>query len=361
MASFGNAGVLSDPAAAFRIGFGANMKSGTMYHDPAGLARTGNIDMSDSIRADLQTDMKAMGVTTGGSGTAGYAMIPIYVDPRIVDITRKYTPLVELTPRVANMGTTADFNRIEAKGGATFQAEDAALSETNDTYDRSSIAIKYLYSVGRVTGPSQAAVPGYTLGGFADSAAPTAKQLEVTVKARAMKELEENAIVNGSTGTTASWFDGYQTQIGATNTVDKNTSALALDDVYTAVQYAFDDGGRPNLAVCGSSVFTDLNNLLLDQFREASKTKLSWGFETLGLRTMVGEIPVLPSMYESNTSGSKACYFLDMSEISMRVLQDITYEELAKTNDSEKFMLKAYETYVVKAPEFCASITEISA
>jgi len=51
---------------------------------------------------------------TGGAGTAGYAMIPIYVDPRITDTTRKYTPIVELTPRVANLGTTADYNQLTA-------------------------------------------------------------------------------------------------------------------------------------------------------------------------------------------------------------------------------------------------------
>jgi len=133
--------------------------------------------------------------------------------------------------------------------------------------------------------------------------------------------------------------------------------------LYTAARYAFDDGGRPNLAVCGSDVFTDISNLLFDSFRaNIPQTKLSWGLNTVSLMTLIGnEIPVLPSMYESNTSGSKDIYFLDMTEIQMRVLQDITYEELAKTNDSEKFALKCYETYCVKAPEFCASVTEISA
>ena len=37
------------------------------------------------------------------------------------------------------------------------------------------------------------------------------------------------------------------------------------------------------------------------------------------------------------------------------------YEELAKTNDSQKFMLKVYECMLIKNPAFCASITEISA
>ena len=93
-------------------------------------------------------------------------MIPIYVDPRIVDTTRKETPLVELIPRVANQGMYADYNKITAKGGGFTAAEDAALSETNTTYDRASTVIKFLYAVGRVTGPTQAAMPSYMLEGF---------------------------------------------------------------------------------------------------------------------------------------------------------------------------------------------------
>ena len=66
-------------------------------------------------------------------------------------------------------------------------------------------------------------------------------------------------------------------------------------------------------------------------------------------------------MYLSNASGSKAIYFLDSTVVELRVLQDMTYEPLAKTNDSEKFMLKIYEALIIKATGFCSSITEISA
>ena len=44
-------------------------------------------------------------------------------------------------------------------------------------------------------------------------------------------------------------------------------------------------------------------------------------------------------------------FVLDTNVIEMRVLQDPSYEELAKTNDSVKFMLKAYESLVVKVPQ----------
>jgi len=81
-------------------------------------------------------------------------MIPIYVDPRLVDTTRKETPLVELIPRVTNQGMYAEYNKITAKGSAYTAAEDAALPDVSDTYDRASTAIKFLYSVGRITGPT---------------------------------------------------------------------------------------------------------------------------------------------------------------------------------------------------------------
>ncbi len=128
-------------------------------------------------------------------------MIPIYVDPRLVDTTRKETPLVELIPRVTNQGMYAEYNKITAKGSAYTAAEDAALPDVSDTYDRASTAIKFLYSVGRITGPTQAAMPSYMLEGFqpqggglgnstfGNVAAPNAKQLEVLMKARELREL----------------------------------------------------------------------------------------------------------------------------------------------------------------------------
>ena len=85
-----------------------------------------------------------------------------------------------------------------------------------------------------------------------------------------------------------------------------------------------------------------------------------WGFSAIVLNTMVGQVPVIPSMYLTNASGSKAIYFLDLSVVEMRVLQDLTYEDLAKTNDSQKFMLKIYETLIIKNTAFNSWIGEIS-
>jgi len=196
------------------------------------------VDLRAGIANQKSAELKALETTTGGAGTAGYALVPVYVDPRIVDETRKYTPIVEIVPRVTNQGMFADWNNITAKGGAFTAAEDAALAETNTSYARNSTEIKFLYSVGRVTGPAIAAIPSYSLQGFAptggatgsfsDASAMNAKQLEVLVKTREIRELEENLIINGDATGTPTEYDGIIQIMGTTNTVDKLSQQLLL-------------------------------------------------------------------------------------------------------------------------------------
>ena len=360
-----------DCKGAYAHSFGA-LKNGTRYADA-----WNNIDTRPQLNKLMAIGMKALTSTTGGAGTAGFALVPIYVDPRIVDVTRKFTPLVELIPRVTNQGLTADFNKITAKGGGYTAAEDAALPEKNDTYNRQSTSIKFLYAVGRTTGQMQAAMPSYILEGFqptgsglgggdpfSPSGAPNAKQLEVIMKAREMRELEESLIVNGDASTTATEFSGIVKLQGTENVVDLSSAALTWDDLETAVRYAFDDGGRPKLAVASSAVVQDIRKIIIDTFRYNPSDlggSLPFGVSAaIVLQTLVGPIPVIPSMYLSNTSGAKQIYFLDTDYIEMRVLQDMTYEDLAKVNDSQKFMLKIYECLILRNPKFNSFIDNIS-
>lgn len=330
------------------------------------------VDIRPNMFGSDNINLKALSTTTGGAGTAGFALVPVYVDQRIVEQTRKYTPLCEIIPRVSNLGLTADYNVITAKGGGFSAAEDSALAERNNTFARRSTPIKYLYAVGRVTGQARAAVPSYVAAGFqssagqsmaspfSDASAPNAKQLEVLLQSRGLKEYEENLIINGDADNNPLEFSGIIKILGATNTVDKNTSDLSLSDINTAIQYAFDDGGRPELAICSSAVYNDILELLQSKIGYMQATKqVLWGFQSIVLHTMVGDVVVIPSMFMSNVSGSKAIYFIDLTVTEMRVLQDMTYEDLAKTNDSEKFMLKMYEALIIKNPAFCSSVTEI--
>ena len=362
-----------DYKSAYSHSFGG-LKDRTWYVNPS----TGE-DLREQLKDKLNVGierMKALTTTAGGAGTAGYAMIPVYVDPRIVDVTRKETPLVELIPRVANQGMYADYNQITAKGGGFTAAEDAALAETTTTYVRASTPIKFLYAVGRVTGPSQAAMPSYMLegfqpegGGLGNSAfsnvgAPNAKQQEVLVKARELRELEENLIINGDASTTATQFSGIVKLQSTTNVVDLSSAALTYDDLETAVLYAVQDGGRPKLGVASPSVVKDIRKLIIDTYRynpsDIAAGSLPFGIQpALVLELMSGSIPVIFSRFLSDTSGAKQIYFLDTDWIEMRVLLDMTYEEFGKTNDSQKFMLKIYECLIMRNTAFNGFVDNI--
>jgi len=221
---------------AYASSFGL-MGDKTAYYNP-GLKHDMRKGFDEKITAKREAEVKALTTTAGGAGTAGYAMVPVYVDSRVIDQSRKFTPWTELVPRVSNMGTYADYNIITAKGAATSAAEDAALSDVTDTEDRASTAIKYLYSVGRVTGPMQAAMPSYMIDGlepqgtgiynqsFNSPSAPNAKQYEVLKRARAMKELEEELIWTGDASSTTTDYSGIVTLQSTTNQNDLSSASL---------------------------------------------------------------------------------------------------------------------------------------
>ena len=219
---------------------------------------------------------KALNVT-GFAAT----LIPIYPDPAIVDITRKETPIVEIIPRLGTRGKSVDFNRLTAMGTTGFQAEDASLSEANDTYARKAVNVGYIYQVGRVTGQMQAATEG-----FVDS-----MNLEVMNKTKNLRYIEEQAILlgNASTGTSgnvgdgsadAPWNsaayaglvpqqEGLTTAAGitnpwltSTNIVDVAGGNLSLGHIRTAIEEAEFDGGRPKVLVTDLTSVRQIKGLM---------------------------------------------------------------------------------------------------
>lgn len=333
-------------------------------------------------RCEQNAQLKALITTTGTGGATTEALIPIFIDPRIVDISRKQTPLVELFPRVSNQGIVAAYVRVTGKDSATTALEDGALTEQNFTRVQEPKSIKYLFAVGRVSGPALQAIPAFTLGGFqpsgsglggsafGDAAAPNAMQQEVLLAARSLKEFEEQLIVNGNSttsvgpGPNGSEFDGFVTLQGTTNQNDLDGAELTWDDVENTVALAFAAGGQPNLGIASISAMVKLRAIMIDTLRISPSdnvTELSFGITAkIVLPTMVGDIPMIPSRFLNDTAAQRSIYFLDMDWIEMRVLLDMVMEELAKTNDSRKFMLKIYETMILRAPEFNSFIDNIA-
>ena len=374
MASFGSGANINVDASYAQSFMG--LANGSVYSDPMGAYK--RVGLKSDLRSQLwdrfesiQTEVKSTTTTTGGTGLTDNVLIPISHDNKVVDLTRKQTPAVNIIPRVSNQGIVAPYKQITDKGSASFQLENAAIPVNDFTPDVQSVNMKYMYARGSVTGPIQTAAPAHTLTGFqpsggavgtfADQTAGNMNQFNVLVQAAAMRELEEETIFNGDASTDAKEYTGIVSTMGVTNTVDKNTTALDLKDYNTAARYAFEDGGLPTVAFCDTATFQDTLDLLAAKqgfFQGATMTE--YGFTSIKLNVGHGQVDLIQSRFLSTTSGSKSVYMLDLSVWEMRVLLDMTFERLAKTRDSDEFMLKMYEALICRAPSFNASITEIA-
>jgi len=292
-------------------------------------------------------------MTIGTSAYAGY-LIPVYLDTDIVNLTRKNFPFLEMVPRVAQAGKSVDYNQLTARGAADFLPEDGALVEQADTYARQPKNICFAYSVGRVTGPMIAASKQYT----------DVWGLEIQNKTMALRELQEKQMLRGNTtGDTdiysvdANGYLGLNVEI-ATNTIDAGSATVTIDQLRQGVRKCKEYHGHPNLMVTDLETYDNLKKLFQDWLRYPNipNYELPWGVQTIEFEG----IPIIASKSMPSAANKKQILILDMSVIEQRVLQDVTMEELAKTNDSSRFMVKEYSCIVLKAETFCCKIHTIA-
>ena len=145
--------------------------------------------------------------------------------------------------RVAVKGKTYDFNVLTAKGGAHWRPEHGVLPEDVDTYNRLSVAMKFGYSVGELTGPAIAAMRGFI----------DAQALDLGVKTKALMELEEDTIINGDASTYPTEFNGLIKSI-VTATTDKSSAYVTLANMRTELATNFQANGQTDLIV--TDIFT---------------------------------------------------------------------------------------------------------
>ena len=342
---------LVDAESAFEKSFGS-IKSGTIY---GGYDGTLQKKYENEMVKKSYIDLQKAAISDRVAGTASKVGIPIYLDRDIIDVTAREAPLTAIIPRVANRGRTADYDRMTVKGSGSWLPEDSALTEANDTYETKSKAIKYLYQTGRVTGPLFAASKER----MAELGVGDFLNLEVRNKSVKMREMEENSLINGNYSVT----DGNE-PLGILKEIYDNGNKTSksglgdlsisdLDEMIRICRTAGDSttlgGEMPNLFITDYATENKLKGLFYDAYRINAPTQTwGWGMQS----AVISGVPVLGSRFMQAATGSRNLACINTRYIETRVLQDMTYEELAKTNDSDKFMLKEYLTFVVKAPEF---------
>jgi len=363
------------------------VEDGKVYADVAGsVMQSHSFDLKSSFATDLRsgwmdtveenlTQLKSMGTGAGGTGLTDNPLIPISYKQEIIDLTRKQTPLSFVMRSVTNQGIVAPYKQVTAKPTAFFALENATLTSSDATFDVLSENIKYMYAKGSTTGPLNAGAPSYNLmgtmppqnadprGSFGNTNASNADQLNILLQAKSLLELEEETIINGDKSTNPEEFDGIVAIMSTTNTVAKGSTALYLDDFITAGRYAYDDGGYVNFGFCDTVTYQKTIELInakvsLRSYGETTE----YGFTAVKINTgfSSGAIPLVPSRFLSSTAGSQSAYLLDLSVWEKRVLQDMTYEKLAKTKDSNEFFLKKYMCIICMAEQFNSSITAMT-
>jgi len=299
-------------------------------------------------------DLQKAALSDRTAGTAGVVDVPIFLDPTYVDATNRDAVLSGMLRRVTNKGRSADYDRLIARSAGLWQTENAASSVGNETYETKNKAIKYLRIYGNVTGPLFAASkPRMQEAGFGDI-----MNREVMNKSRSLKQTEEESLINGSASDDANEPNGLIVEITNNgNSTDYNTlgevTLAAFDEMERECKTAGDSstlcGATPNLYVTDYATENKIKGLFFDAYSIQAPTS------TLGIGKTVAElngIPVLGHREMQAASGSRNIMLLNTDYIETRVLQDMTYSDLAKTNDSDTFMLKEYLTWVVKIPEY---------
>ena len=164
-------------------------------------------------------------------------------------------------------------------------------------------------------------------------------------------------IINGDLTTNPEEPDGM-IQLISTNSTSISAS-VTLVDIRAEIATTFNANGAVTLAVTDASTHNYIKNLLMDFQRQPAPPAEGLPFGIPG-GFQFDELSFIKDRFMPTTSGSRRIMILDVRYIFMAVLQDVTYEELAKTNDSNKYMLKEYIAFVMTFEGSSAQITSIT-
>jgi len=299
--------------------------------------------------------LKAL-TTAEGTGT----IIPEKLDPELVELANKVTPLRKLLRRQTWNTNSYAWNVRSALAAAGFYNESDTFSAGNSTYARRTSEICMIKNEGQVSN-----LLIKTTGGYIDALAA-----EIEGATEGLAQAEERALIMGNynaTYTDTDGFDGIATQI--TNTVDLVGSDLgsdaglnALDEAIRTIQ---DAGGKPDLILVSTRDLMYLNQYMRD------KMVYNWAGIDQSLGTTVNYyqgIRVISSLFiptnltygVTPATTTSMALVLDTSQIVVPVVQDVSYEELQASTDGKAFRIKLYETVAVKSPERQCLVTNIS-
>jgi hypothetical protein len=320
-------------------------------------------DLAKSICMELPAENEIRKALTAASSN----LMHVITDQDVTYLYKRPYPVQALIPTEANKGKTANFDIVGPYdfGSAAFGTEDQSFTETDiTTYNRTQV-VKYMYAVGRVTKAAQ-------LAGLAQIPARDVLAIRLDAAQDALRALRERAIlgvnldVSNTTNafrsaviSTADQYNGlYQVIYGNADATGSKCWVTSTGGTYDGIMKDLDDsyrtmvkfGMQPNLAICDYRVFGIIRRGLMEYFRTEPTMHFTQGISKINLVFPNADgLPLVPHPFMPMAASSGSIMLIDTRLWARRSLWQDMYEELAKINLSQKFVISAAETLVDKS------------
>ena len=320
--------------------------------------------MDKKFATDIDGIKKAM--IAGSSSSTGSYLMHVIADEGVTYLYKRPYALQALIPVEANKGRQALWDVIGPYefGTSFFGTEDQTFQGESDptTHNRSEF-IKYMFTVGRVTKAAQfagrAQTPSRDMLAIRIDTAQDAlralrerRMLGVTSDVSDTTFAYQSASTNEYKGlyeliqTNTSGTTGTQTWIASTG----NTYKAIMNDLDTSYRYMLKFGMQPNLALCDLRTFSTIRQGLMEYFRTEPIKEFVQGVAKINLVFPAATgLPLVPHPFMSQAASYGTVMLIDTRLIARRALWQDTYEDLAKMNLSQKFVVSAAETLIDKS------------
>lgn len=270
------------------------------------------------------------------SESTGDVLIPERISAGVRQFVDTYSPLYANTPRKPWDTKFYEYRAVVGLPTADALPEGQIPEASHGQYDKESVEMKWITSTGQVTGPEIDASRG--TGGV------DAWKTEIGLHSAAVINKLEAMLVGGDAGVDGKGveFDGFLKQI--TQSVDGAGAALTLSMLDEAIDTPFKE---PTLAAMGRAHLRRVGALLQAQQRFNDRTEIKGGFKVLSYNG----VPFLRVNRAAETRMGNTIIMPDMDFVTLAVLRDLTFEKLAKVDDSESFYIRAYMALAVEGAD----------
>lgn len=294
--------------------------------------------------------------------TTGSSLMHVIADMDVTMLYKRPYPIQALIPVEANKGKAANYDVIPPFGfvQSSFLSEDPNLVDSDPSPGNHTMYIKYMYSVARVTQAAKFA-------GFSQYPARDIKAINTDACQESHRGLRERSILGVTRDVTTIddiafaaagdyEYPGLH-EIITSNTTAPNYVSSGVDNDYDSIRAGLrdsyklmvKDGMRPNLIITDYSTFDTLAAGLTEYYRVPAVQEFTHGVSKVNIVFPGGAAtPVVPTEFLPMDEGSQAAFMLDTKLLARRVLWQDMYQDLAKINTSDKFVISSAECIIDK-------------